>query len=131
MIMLRLEMLQNKVVSHKMLLFNLLTTSFLWIYNIFLKRHNCLLDILFLWGNSISNKKLAWLKYICFSLLLILLERKVISLCHQYTCTARPACQSVQSDQLYTVGWPTSSCHFDIPKYDNGLFQKWQLVFSV
>ena len=38
----------------------------------------------------------------------------VISLCHQYR--ARPDCIPSSLTRLYTVGWPTSSSHLDIPK---------------
>ena len=51
---------------------------------------------------------------------LILLEAKVISLCHQYR--TRPACTS------YTVGWPTSSSHLDISINDNGQFLSWRWI---
>ena len=64
-------------------------------------------------------------------LTLILLEPKVISLCHQYT--ARPACTSVKSDhtlycltdQLHVI------THLDISKYDKGEFQKWKVEYSI
>ena len=46
-------------------------------------------------------------------LTLILLEPKVINLCHQYR--ARPACMD------YTVGWQTSCSHLDIPKMIMGI----------
>ena len=50
-------------------------------------------------------------------LILILLEQKVISLkYHQYR-----ASWSARLSLLYTVGWPTSSSHLDIPKFVNGL----------
>ena len=29
--------------------------------------------------------------------------------------------------RLHTVGWSSSSCHLDIPKDYNGLFQKWKV----
>ena len=45
----------------------------------------------------------------------ILLEAKVISLCHQYR--ARPeAAHSCSLTRLYTVSWSTSSFHLGIPK---------------
>ena len=54
----------------------------------------------------------------------ILLIPKVISLCNQYR--AWPDCTSVQSDQaLYWLLTNFSSFHFDVPKNDNGPFQKW------
>ena len=53
-------------------------------------------------------------------LTVILLEPKVLSICHQYT--ARPAQTSVQSDQaLYC--WLTNFYHLDIPKIETGQFQ--------
>ena len=52
-----------------------------------------------------------------FYLTLILLEPKVISLCHQYG--ARPACSLTR---LYTVVLPTSNFHPNIPINDNGQF---------
>ena len=64
-----------------------------------------------------------------FYLILILLEPKIISLCHQYR--ARPACISVPSDQAFFVSCPSSSFHLDIPKYDNRQFQKWKIDYSI
>ena len=29
--------------------------------------------------------------------------------------------------RLYTACWPSSSCHLDVPKYDNGQFWKWKV----
>ena len=58
-------------------------------------------------------------------LALILLKLKVISLFRQYK--ARPACSSV----LYTVCWPTSSFHLDIPENDNGYCQKWKVDYHI
>ena len=49
-----------------------------------------------------------------YTLTLILLEPKVISLCHQYR--AKPVFTSMQSDRLYTVGRPTLSSHLHVPK---------------
>ena len=33
--------------------------------------------------------------------------------------------------RLYTVGWPTSSSHLDIPKSDNGKCQKCKVDYSI
>ena len=54
----------------------------------------------------------------------------VISLCHQYR--ARLSCTSVQSDQVYTVGSPTSSYHLDVPKMamDSSKNGKWIIPFK-
>ena len=60
---------------------------------------------------------------VCMLLTLILLESKMVSLCHQYR--ARPACTSARSDQaLYC--WPTLSSHLYNPKMimNYGNFQK-------
>ena len=71
---------------------------------------------------QLINKKLRLLTF-------ILLEPKVISLCHQFR--ARPACTSVQSDQLpITVDWPTSSWHLNILRTGNGQCQKWKVDYS-
>ena len=59
------------------------------------------------------------------SLTLILLELIVISLCHQYR--ARPACTSMRYDQAlycWLILISTLYCYIDIPKNDNGQFQK-------
>ena len=53
--------------------------------------------------------------------------QKVISLCNLNK--ARQACTSVQSDQAIFC-WLASS-HHDIPKNDNGEFQKWKMDYSI
>ena len=58
------------------------------------------------------------------TLTLILLEPKVISLCHQYR--AKPACTSMQSDRLYQLQVLTLKMIMDSPKNGrrNILFKK-------
>ena len=53
----------------------------------------------------------------------ILLEPKLISLCHQYTVRSAHPCSLTR---LYNVGRPSSSSHLDIPKNDNILFEKFR-----
>ena len=50
-------------------------------------------------------------------------DKNMIKLWHHYK--ARPACSLTR---LYTVA---SYSYFDIPKIDNGLFQKWQVDKSI
>ena len=59
---------------------------------------------------------LAFLKdYVLAVLTLILLEPKVISLCHHYR--ASPASIFMQSEQvIYSISCPTSRSDLDIPK---------------
>ena len=57
--------------------------------------------------------------HVVITLTLILPIPKVISICHQYR--ARPACTSCSLSRLYTVGWPSSSFHCDIPKTDKDI----------
>ena len=57
--------------------------------------------------------------------LLTLPEPKVINLCPQYR--ARPNCTSVQSDQALSC----SSSHLNIPKYNNGQYQKFKLDYFI
>ena len=33
--------------------------------------------------------------------------------------------------RLYTVGWPNSNCHLDIPKTDNGQLQKQEVENTI
>ena len=61
--------------------------------------------------------------YFWFSLTLTLPEPKVISLCHQYR--TRPTALSMQSNQALYCS------HLDIPKNDNGVFQKWKAYKSI
>ena len=70
---------------------------------------------------EIVKKKIFW-KHNWIVLTLILLELKVISLCHQHR--ARPACTAGQSDQTlyYWLLW-TSNSYLGIPKIDNGQFR--------
>ena len=51
------------------------------------------------------------------SVTIILLEPKVISLCHQYR--ARPALHPCSLIRLYTAGWPTSNSQLDFPNLIN------------
>ena len=72
---------------------------------------------------------LLWLCAFLVILNLILLEPKVIRLCHQYR--ARLACTSMQSDQaLYC--WQTNfKVGIMLYKKDNGQFQKWNVDYSI
>ena len=71
--------------------------------------------------NRVTVKKRSWA--------LIQLEVKAVSLCHQYR--ASPACTyPCSANRFCTAGWPTSSCHLDIPTNDNGQFQNWRFIIQ-
>ena len=54
----------------------------------------------------------------------------VISLSHYYKGQARLN-HPCSLTRLYTVDWPTLSSHLDIPKNDNGQFQKWKVDYFI
>ena len=64
--------------------------------------------------------------YFSSLILTLLLKPKVISLCHQASLLFHEVCSGfiLLADQL-------SSSHFNIPKNDNGKFQKWKVDYSI
>ena len=70
------------------------------------------------------------IRYICCTP--ILLDAKMISLCHQYR--ARADCTSVHSDQAlycWLTNFKFSSYDLNIPKNDNGQFLKLKVDYSI
>ena len=63
-----------------------------------------------------------------FTLILILLGPKVISLCHQNR--ARPACVPMQSDQA-VYHFADQIIILISLKNDNGQYQKWKVDYSI
>ena len=37
----------------------------------------------------------------------------------------------IKEHAVHSVGWPTTSFHLDIPKYENGQCQKWKVDHSI
>ena len=67
-------------------------------------------------------------------LTLILLETKVINQLAFASSTENQASlhiRAVWPQRLYTIGWLISSSHLDIPKNDNGQFQKMKVDYSI
>ena len=64
-----------------------------------------------------------------FSYTLILLEPKVISICHQYK--VRQFCTPMQFDHALYCWLTNLTSHLEIPKKDHGQFQKLKVDYSI